>query len=100
MENNIHSLCPLDGRYQDSVKELRDYFSEYATIKERLTIEIKYFLALCDHPGIKNLQDLPRGGKGFMQGLIDDFSEQDAITIKKIEAETNHDVKSLSLIHI
>ena len=95
MKTNIHSLCPLDGRYEPSVKELRDYFSEYATIKERVHVEIKYFLALLELDETKNLNDLDASVEGFLQMIIDDFNEQDAITIKKIEAETNHDVKAI-----
>ena len=96
MKDNIHSLCPLDGRYQDSVKELRDYFSEYATIKERVRIEIKYFLALYELDEIRAFPDLGIEVEGFMEVLIEDFNEQDAITIKKIEQTT----PNLSLIHI
>ena len=91
----LHALRPLDGRYEPSVKALRVYFSEYATIKARTSIEIKYFLALCAHPKIKNLQDFPQEGKDFMQGIVDNFSEQDAIAIKKIEQTTNHDIKAI-----
>lgn len=33
--------------------------------------------------------------KSFLQGLIDDFSDNDAKEIKNIEKQTNHDVKAV-----
>ena len=37
---NLLSISPLDGRYIDSVKELRTITSEFGLIKNRVTVEI------------------------------------------------------------
>ena len=44
--NELLSLSPIDGRYLEKTKELIDSFSEYALIKYRVTIEIKWLLYL------------------------------------------------------
>ena len=40
------SISPIDGRYADKLKELKDYFSEYALIKKRIYIELLYLSEL------------------------------------------------------
>ena len=32
-EQSLKAVSPIDGRYSGNVKELQDYFSEYALIK-------------------------------------------------------------------
>ena len=44
--NELLSLSPIDGRYIEKTKELTDYFSEYALIKYRIDVEIKWLLYL------------------------------------------------------
>ncbi len=46
--NELLSLSPIDGRYINKVKELVDCFSEYALIKNRVNIEIKWLLFLLE----------------------------------------------------
>ena len=42
----MNSLSPLDGRYSRYVNDLNNYFSEKSLIRERLNIEIDYFIFL------------------------------------------------------
>ena len=49
----LKSISPVDGRYRNKTSDLSDYFSEYALIKYRVYIEVKYFLELCDYPYIR-----------------------------------------------
>ncbi len=44
--NPLKAISPIDGRYRKQTKSLESYFSEYALIKYRLFVEIKYFIAL------------------------------------------------------
>ena len=44
--NNLLNISPIDGRYHEKTKELSDYFSEYALIKYRIIIEIKWLIYL------------------------------------------------------
>ena len=46
--NELLSLSPIDGRYLAKTKELADSFSEYALIKNRVYVEIKWLLYLID----------------------------------------------------
>jgi hypothetical protein len=41
-EAALTALGPLDGRYEKTVSELRDYFSEYALIKYRVKVELEW----------------------------------------------------------
>lgn len=41
-EGALTALGPLDGRYEKSVSELRDYFSEHALIKYRVRVELEW----------------------------------------------------------
>ena len=43
---SLTAISPVDGRYRKQVQHLDDYFSEYALIKYRVTIEIEYLLFL------------------------------------------------------
>ena len=46
--NELLNISPIDGRYHEKTKELSDYFSEYALIKYRTIVEIKWLLYLLD----------------------------------------------------
>ncbi|MBP7802529.1 MAG: adenylosuccinate lyase [Saprospiraceae bacterium] len=89
----LKSISPIDGRYAKVTSPLADYFSEYALIRYRVLIEIKYFEALC-HAGLPQLvgaiPHIP-----ILRAIVTAFSEQDALEIKRIESITNHDVKAV-----
>ena len=42
--DTLLNISPIDGRYYDKTKELTDSFSEYALIKNRIIVEIKWLL--------------------------------------------------------
>lgn len=42
----LTAISPVDGRYRGKSVRLADYFSEYATIRYRVKVEIEYFIAL------------------------------------------------------
>ncbi|TAG51831.1 MAG: adenylosuccinate lyase [Cytophagales bacterium] len=95
MENSaLKSISPIDGRYQKSTQTLGQYYSEYALIKYRVTVEIEYFIALCES-GIAPLQNFDKKKYPEIIEIITSFSEEDAIYIKEKEKITNHDVKAV-----
>ena len=47
--NNLLNISPIDGRYHEKTKELSNFFSEYALIKYRVLIEIKWLIYLLDN---------------------------------------------------
>ena len=92
--NNIFSISPIDGRYNSKTRELSPFFSEFALIKFRVLVEIEYFLALCELP-IENLHGVTSNDKKTIKSIYSSFSTDDAIQIKKIEKNINHDVKAV-----
>ncbi len=94
-KNQLHALSPLDGRYENSVKELSVYFSESALIKYRLKIEIEYLIALSKEKGIKELPPLKKQEQSRLRKIYLNFNFSVAKTIKSIEKTTNHDVKAI-----
>jgi adenylosuccinate lyase len=89
--SQLTAISPIDGRYRKQVQQLDEYFSEFALIKYRVIVEIDYFIFLAD----KKFFKLPAKAKTFLLDLKDNFSEDDAKTIKEIEVTTNHDVKAV-----
>lgn len=92
--NNLTRISPIDGRYAGRTKILQEYFSEYALIKYRVIVEIKYFIALSRVPE-KPLLTLSRENIDILESWIEDFNLEDAEKIKEIERTTNHDVKAV-----
>ena len=92
--NNIFSISPIDGRYNSKTRELSPFFSEFALIKFRVLVEIEYFLALCELQ-IENLHGVTSNDKKTIKSIYSSFSTDDAIQIKKIEKNINHDVKAV-----
>ena len=91
----LFAISPLDGRYANKTKKLQTYFSEYALFRYRLLIEIQWFIALSMHPEIIEVPVLNDTNQKVLLALFDNFSSEDAISIKNIEAKTNHDVKAV-----
>jgi len=90
--SKITALNPLDGRYKDKTEALSPYLSEYALIKYRLEIEIKYLLALSKS---KIIRELSKKEQETITSFYADFSVEDALKVKQIEEETRHDVKAV-----
>ena len=93
--STLNALSPLDGRYAKKVDNLRQYFSEFALIKFRVEVEIKWLISLSDEKVIKEVASLSVSTRELLQKTIQSFSETDAAEIKKIEETTNHDVKAI-----
>ena len=87
----LTAISPIDGRYRYQLYELSNYFSEYALIKYRVMVEVRYFLFLCEHLQISVEAKLKKN----LQSAVDNFSVEDAQKIKDTEKVTNHDVKAV-----
>ena len=46
MINYIYNISPIDGRYKEITEEVRNYFSEYNLIKNRIIVEIEWLKKL------------------------------------------------------
>lgn len=90
----IQNISPIDGRYQEKASKLQKYFSEYALIKYRVFIEIQYLIALKES-GISEFDSLSASDLESLKMIHTTFNINDAESVKQIEKETNHDVKSV-----
>ena len=95
MPSPLAALSPLDGRYAKTLDPLRVYFSEQALIGYRIKIELAWLQALAQERAIRELKPFSPRTLGVLRRLAEQFAEADAEHVKKIEAETNHDVKAI-----
>ncbi|MBU0766289.1 adenylosuccinate lyase [Patescibacteria group bacterium] len=91
----LSALSPLDGRYLKNTESLRRFFSEDALISARLLVEIEWFLALANHPDIKEVKKVSKKDEQKLLSFVERFSTKDAEEVKRIEKKTNHDVKAV-----
>jgi adenylosuccinate lyase len=88
----LTAISPVDGRYRSQLAGLAPYFSEFGLIRYRVKVEIEYLIFLAE----KKIFAMPTGVKpAKLRGIYTDFTEEDALEIKKIERTTNHDVKAV-----
>ncbi|WP_181306772.1 adenylosuccinate lyase [Rufibacter sp. XAAS-G3-1] len=92
--NALTAISPIDGRYRGQVAPLADFFSEFALIRYRVLVEVEYFISLCELP-LPQLQGIDATLFSAMRSIYEDFSLEDAQTIKETEKITNHDVKAV-----
>jgi adenylosuccinate lyase len=92
--NNLNAVTPIDGRYYNKTIKYGNYFSEQALIKYRVLVEIEYFIALTKTK-IPVFKSFPNESIEKIKNIYLNFSYKDAISVKEIEKETNHDVKAV-----
>lgn len=90
----LQAISPIDGRYHQKTAKLSGFFSEEALIKYRVKVEIEYFIALCEIP-LPQLKQVDTAHFPELRKIYEDFSTDDAVSIKDIEKITNHDVKAV-----
>ena len=93
--SQLTALSPLDGRYAEHTKDLRQIFSEFGLIRHRLQVEIGWLQALADHPDIEEVRPFSQTALEYLDSIVRDFSLGDAKRIKDIESTTHHDVKAV-----
>jgi len=91
----LNAISPLDGRYQNQIKEFSQNFSESALMRYRLLVEVEYLIALANNPKIKEIKQLTDKERVFLRLIYEKFNEKEAQSIKEIEKATNHDVKAI-----
>ncbi len=90
----LTAISPIDGRYRDKVENLANYFSESALIRYRVTVEVEYFISLCELP-LPQLTGFDHALFEPLREIYRNFTTEDAQKIKDIEKITNHDVKAV-----
>ncbi|AMA65088.1 Adenylosuccinate lyase [Candidatus Arsenophonus lipoptenae] len=95
--SSLTAISPIDGRYSDKVNMLTPIFSEFGLLKYRIQIEIKWLQKLAECNKIKEIPMFTDKAKIYLDNIIKNFDENDAIRIKQIEKTTVHDVKAIEL---
>ena len=93
MPDELLSVSPLDGRYAKETEPLRDYFSEFALIRDRVRVEISYLISLSEQAHL--IRPLTSSELAFLRSLNDAFSINEARESKAYERVTRHDVKAV-----
>lgn len=91
MLDKLMLLSPVDGRYNKFTKDISNYFSEYAYIKYRVFVELKWFLYL------NKLLDnkITKKDEKVILDIHNKFTLEEAKRVKEIEETTKHDVKAI-----
>ncbi len=90
----LTAISPVDGRYRSKCERLDEYFSEFGLIRYRVKVEVEYFIALTEIP-LPQLEGIDPDAVASLRDIYRDFTTDDAMRIKTIEATTNHDVKAV-----
>ena len=93
--STLSAVSPLDGRYASKTEELRPIFSEYGLMRFRVQVELTWLKHLASCEQIKEVPAFSKETVEFIDSIINNFNEEDALDIKKREAVTNHDVKAV-----
>ena len=91
MLDHIFNISPVDSRYMELTEEIRNYFSEYHLIKNRIIVEIKWLKKLFE---IRKM-DVTEQELKILDMIITDFDLTQANRVKEIEETTKHDVKAV-----
>lgn len=97
-ESQLLALSPLDGRYAGKVDALRPIFSEFGLIQSRVKVEIEWLLALGAEDGIAELPEFTGAQAQQLRAFADGLSIKEAVRVKEIERQTNHDVKAVEYL--
>jgi len=91
----LTAISPIDGRYGNKTVQLRPIFSEFGLIRARVEVEIRWLQRLAAHEAITEVPAFSATTQQQLDAIVANFSEEDALRIKAIEATTNHDVKAV-----
>ena len=91
----LTAVSPLDGRYRRRVATLAPIVSESGLMRYRVRVEVAWFLHLASLPEVAGLPALDIAQATEADAIWRRFTVSDAAAIRRLEAETNHDVKAV-----
>ena len=97
MPDKLNSISTIDGRYSKEASILSHYFSEYALMKYRVMVEVEYIISLSKEKKLVGLPLIDNNTQRLLRKLHQNFDSISARRIKKIETQTNHDVKAVEI---
>ena len=68
------ALGPLDGRYASVTAPLTNYLSEAALNRDRIHVEVEWFIYLCEHEVLPGLSPLSEEQKKGLRAIVTDFN--------------------------
>ncbi len=92
---SLTAISPVDGRYGSKTESLRPIFSEFGLIRHRVLVEVRWLQSLSLHAGIPEVPAFSDKANRLLDGIVENFSTDDAQRVKNIERTTNHDVKAV-----
>lgn len=90
----LHALSPIDGRYWGNASALSPYFSEYALIRQRLIVELRYLRALAQL-SLPQFPELGPADLSALESIEIQFGQNEALRVKELEKTLQHDVKAI-----
>ena len=93
--SSLTAVSPIDGRYGDKVSALRTIFSEFGLLKFRVQVEVRWLQKLAATAQINEVPSFDVDANAYLDEIVANFCEKDAMRIKEIERTTNHDVKAV-----
>lgn len=96
--SSLTAVSPLDGRYGNQVKPLRGLFSEFALMRYRVLVEVRWLQKLAEIPGVEEVPPLSPEAIEELEKAFSTFGESDALRVKTVEKTTNHDVKAIEYV--
>ena len=79
---SLKAISPIDGRYASKTAILGESLSEYALMKYRSLIEIRWLLHLSNCDAIPELRLFTQQERSFLEKLAASFDEPSAERIK------------------
>ena len=92
---DLRAISPLDGRYAEKTANLRSCLSEWALLKYRVLVEVRWLIAMSEDEDITHVRKFSDSETMFLNSLTCEFDDDAVRRIKAIETETNHDVKAV-----
>ncbi len=89
------ALTSLDGRYHAATRPLAERISEFALMRNRVRVEVEWFLFLSGIDTIPELPPTDAATASRLRALYTGFDETAFARIKAIERRTNHDMKAV-----
>lgn len=89
------ALGPLDGRYRGVAAPLVDHLSEAALNRNRIHVEVEWFIHLCECSALPGLPSLTSDQVAGLRKIVLDFDAQAIEELADIESVTVHDVKAV-----
>ncbi|MEM7543301.1 MAG: adenylosuccinate lyase [Pseudomonadota bacterium] len=93
--SNLESVSPIDGRYARQTNALVGICSEFALIRYRVNVEVKWLMHLAASPEVTGLGTFDDEQQAFLTDILKAFDPSEGEQVKAIEKDTNHDVKAV-----